>query len=82
VPRIIAQRELRNQNAAIMNAVASGESFLIARNGVVVAELRPVEQARRTFVPKAVFAAVAAKSPHIDAAAFRADMDRFIDQQL
>lgn len=79
---IIPQRELRNQNAAIMNAVAAGESFVITRNGTPVAELRPTERARRVFVPKAELAAVAARGPHIDAAAFRADLDRVVDQSL
>jgi len=65
-----------------MSAVASGERFLITRNGTLVAELRPIEPARRTFVPKAVFAVAAAHSPPIDAGVLRAEMDRLIDQRL
>lgn len=37
----ISQRELRNENARIVRAVESGESFLVTRNGVPVAVLRP-----------------------------------------
>lgn len=39
--RTITQRELRNQSAAIMDAVESGETLRITRNGVEVAEIRP-----------------------------------------
>ena len=36
----ITQRELRNDNAEIIRRVEAGESFVVARNGVPVAELR------------------------------------------
>ena len=80
--RVIPQRELRNQNAAIMAAVSEGETFVVTRNGTPVAELRPVARERRRFVAKAALAQAVAQSPHIDAAAFRADMDRLVDQTL
>jgi prevent-host-death family protein len=79
MPTVIPQRELRNQNAAIIAAVAAGESFVVTRNGAPVAEVRPVMSPRRTFLPKVELAAVAADSRHIDAAAFRADIDKLID---
>ena len=78
----IPQRALRNDNAAIIAAVAAGETFVVTRNGEPVAELRPVERARRTFVPKAEIAAMATGSTHIDSAAFRADLDRVLDPYL
>lgn len=40
--RSISQRELRNDNATIMRAVESGESFVVTRRGVPVARLTPV----------------------------------------
>jgi prevent-host-death family protein len=79
---VIPQRELRNQNAAIIAAVAAGESFVVTRNGTPVAELRPVSVVRRTLVPRAEVAAVAANSGHLDAEAFRADLDRIIDPNV
>lgn len=79
--RQIAQRQLRNQNAAVVAAVIAGESFVVTRSGTPVAELRPIAQGRRTFVAKATVAAVAAQSTHIDAAAFRNDVDRLVDQR-
>jgi prevent-host-death family protein len=80
--KVIAQRELRNQNAAIIAAVAAGQSFVVTRNGTPVAELRPIAPSRRTFVASAAIAEVAAGSPHIDAAGFEADLDRVIDRTL
>jgi prevent-host-death family protein len=79
---VIPQRELRNQNAAIIEAVAGGESFVITRNGTPVAELRPIAGPQRAFVSKAQIAAVAARSGPIDAAQFRADLDGLVDQSL
>lgn len=40
--RSISQRELRNDNAAIIRAVEAGESFTVTRRGVPVARLTPV----------------------------------------
>ncbi len=80
--KVIPQRELRNQSAAIMAAVAAGESFVVTRNGTPVAELRPLAPGRRTFVPRREVVALAAGSPHIDAVAVRADLDRLVDQSL
>lgn len=80
--KVIAQRELRNQNAAVMAAVASGQGFVITRNGTPVAELQPISRGRRTFVPRAEIIELAAGSPRIDQAAFRADQERLVDQEL
>lgn len=79
--RVIAQRELRNQNAQIIAAVEAGASFVVTRNGTPVAELRPLTTGRRRFVPRAEIAAVAA-GPRVDAAAFRRDLDAAIDPRL
>ena len=80
--RVIAQRELRNNNAEIMNAVASGETFIVTRHGVPVAELRPLAIERRTFLSKADIERIFAHSPRIDRDAFRRDSDAVVDQQI
>jgi prevent-host-death family protein len=80
--KTIAQRELRNDNAKVIEAVAAGESFVVTRNGVPVAELRPIRQTRRTFVPVAELLALAAAGPRINLERFRADLDRVVDQSL
>ena len=79
---VIPQRDLRNQNATIIDAVASGETFVVTRNGTPVAEIRPVTHARRPLVPKSEVLAATAQSPHLDAASFRADLDRLVDQSV
>lgn len=42
----IGQRELRNDNAEIIRRVLVGESFVITRNGVPVADLIPHQKMR------------------------------------
>ncbi|TAM90611.1 MAG: type II toxin-antitoxin system prevent-host-death family antitoxin [Jatrophihabitans sp.] len=37
----IAQRELRNNNADILNRVQAGERFVVTRNGIAVADVVP-----------------------------------------
>jgi antitoxin (DNA-binding transcriptional repressor) of toxin-antitoxin stability system len=49
--RNITQRELRNDSGAIMRALDAGETFVVTRNGVPAAELRPIK--RRRFVATA-----------------------------
>lgn len=76
---IIPQRELRNNNAAIVDRVARGQTFVVTRHGQPVAELRPVGRGRGRLVPRATLAAVAARAGHLDARSFRADLDRLLD---
>jgi prevent-host-death family protein len=80
--KTIAQRELRNDNARVIEAVVAGESFVVTRNGVPVAELRPIQQNRRTFVPTAELLLLASTGPRIDRQRFREDLDRVADQGL
>src|SRR5205807_8903192 len=47
---IIPQRELRNNNAAIVDRVARGQTFVVTRHGTPVAELRPVGRGRGRLV--------------------------------
>lgn len=82
VPKTIAQRELRNDNATVMDAVANGETFVVTRNGVPVAEIRPVRGHRRTLVPRAEIVALAAAGPSVDARALRKELDAAMDQSL
>lgn len=80
--RTIAQRELRNDNAKVIDAVTAGETFVVTRNGEPVAELRPIRAVRRTFVTREEVAALAGAAVRIDHRRFRADLDRSIDQDL
>jgi len=78
--RSITQRELRNDSAAVLREVQAGQTVIVTRNGMPVAELRPIQPHR--FVPRAVIAETAAQAPRIDADRFRADLDSVIDQSL
>ena len=77
--RVISQRELRNDSAAILRALDRGEEFVVTRNGVPVGELKP---ARRHFVSRDTLLAAVANSPHIDGERFRADVDSILDQGI
>ncbi|EQD41258.1 prevent-host-death family protein [mine drainage metagenome] len=78
--RTITQRELRNESAAVLREVQAGQTIIVTRNGVPVAELRQIQP--RRFVPRAVIAKTAARAPRIDADRFRADLDAVIDQSV
>ncbi|TLW92370.1 type II toxin-antitoxin system Phd/YefM family antitoxin [Saccharomonospora piscinae] len=45
--KVIGQRELRTNCAAVMDAVEAGETYHVTRNGVEVAEVRPLPRRRR-----------------------------------
>ena len=76
--RVITQRELRNQSAAVLREVEAGRTFVLTRNGTPVAELRPIRP--RRFVPRATIADAGTNAPRVDARQFRADLDSVIDQ--
>lgn len=76
--RIITQRELRNDSGAVLREVQAGQMIIVTRNGVPVAELRPIPP--RRFVPRAVIADAAGRAPRIDAGRLRADLDVVVDQ--
>ncbi len=50
--RTIAQRELRNHIGRALREVEAGERLRVTVNGRPVADLVPVGEARRTFVPR------------------------------
>jgi prevent-host-death family protein len=78
--RVITQRELRNQSAAVLREVEAGQTLVVTRNGTPVAELRPIRP--RRFVPRSTLADAAAGAPRIDAGRFRADLDAVVDQRI
>jgi prevent-host-death family protein len=76
--RVISQRELRNDSAAVLREVQAGQTIIVTRNGTPVAELRPLPP--RRFVPRRVIADAAARAPRVDATRLRADLDAVVDQ--
>ncbi|MGH9381736.1 MAG: type II toxin-antitoxin system Phd/YefM family antitoxin [Thermoanaerobaculia bacterium] len=75
--RIITQRELRNDSAAVLREVQAGQKITVTRNGMPVAELRPVPP--RRFVSRAAIADAARRAPRVDLARLRADLDAVVD---
>jgi prevent-host-death family protein len=76
--KVITQRELRNDSARVLREVQAGETVVVTRYGVPVAELRPVPP--RRFVRRAVIADAAQRAPRVDAARLRRDLDAVVDQ--
>jgi antitoxin (DNA-binding transcriptional repressor) of toxin-antitoxin stability system len=75
--RVITQRELRNDSARVLREVEAGETLVVARGGVPIAELRPAQP--RRFVPKATIAMAAARAPRVDFIRLRADLNAVVD---
>lgn len=71
--KTITQRELRDNSAAVMDAVEAGETFRITRNGIEVAELRRVERRRQLTAEELV--ARARRLPRVDYAEMRREAD-------
>ena len=78
--RLVSQRELRNDSAAVLREVQAGRSVVVTRNGTPIAVLQPLASDR--FVPRAVVADAAITAPHIDRRAFCADLDAVVDQSV
>ena len=74
--QVITQRELRNDSGEIMRRLDQGETFIITRNGVPVAELAPLR--RHRFVPASSVVAMYRNAPPLDAQRFRDDLDTVV----
>ena len=73
--KVISQREFRNNSAAVMDAVEAGETYHITRNGVKIAELRPLPRRRRPTAETLVERH--RRLPRVDHARLRQDADDF-----
>lgn len=78
--RTITQRELRNDSAAVLREVQTGQTLIVTPNGVPVADLRPIQP--RRLVPRVIIAEAAVRGPRIDAERFRANVDAVVDQSV
>ncbi len=77
--KVISQREFRNNSAAVMDAVEAGETFHVTRNGVEIAEVRPLPRRRRFTAEELVERHK--RLPRVDYAAMRADADEFFGEE-
>ena len=78
----IAQRELRNDNAKVIERVIAGETFVVTRNGIPVAQVQPVRETRSHFVSRDELLAFVGVGPDIEFRSFRDDLDSLIDPDL
>lgn len=84
---VISQRELRNDSGAIMRRVERGESFVVTRNGVPIADLiphRPGASNQRRAVPVADIESGLRDLPEWGVAEFQrelAALDEAVDDQ-
>jgi prevent-host-death family protein len=76
--QVISQREFRNNSAAIMDAVEAGETYHVTRNGVPVAELRPLSRRRRLSAEELVERH--RKLPKIDYTRMRQEADELLGE--
>jgi prevent-host-death family protein len=71
--------ELRNNGGDILRRVQRGERVVVTRNGIPVAELRPVP---RPSVGPAELIRRRKHLPRVDTATLRRDIDNLIDPSL
>ena len=79
-PRTIAHRELRDQTAAALDAVEAGETIVVTRDGIPVAEVRPVVR-KPTSVNSEDLRRIFATTPSPDYALMRAEIDEFFGSE-
>jgi prevent-host-death family protein len=77
--KTISQREFRNNSAAVMDAVEAGETYHITRNGIEVAELRPLPRRRRLTAEELV--AKHRRLPRVDHGLMRQEADEFFGSE-
>ncbi|MBF6548442.1 type II toxin-antitoxin system Phd/YefM family antitoxin [Nocardia brasiliensis] len=77
--KVITQREFRNNSAAVMDAVEAGETFRVTRNGVEIAELRPVNRRRRLTAEELVDKH--RRLPRLNYAEMRKEADEFFGSE-
>ncbi len=78
--KAINQRELGNDSGTVLRDVQAGQTIVVTRNGVPVAELRPI--APRRFAARDALAAAARMIPAVDARRLRADLDAVVKQAV
>ncbi|SNT64205.1 prevent-host-death family protein [Streptosporangium subroseum] len=77
--KTITQREFRNNSAAVMDAVETGEVYHITRNGIEVAELRPLPRRRRLTAEELV--ARHRRLPRVNHELMRQEADEFFGEE-
>lgn len=77
--KAVTVRELRNHGGEVINRVLHGETMVVTRDGIDVAELRPL---RMKGLSSAELVARRRHLPHMDDRKLRSDIDEIIDSAL
>jgi prevent-host-death family protein len=75
----VAVRDLRNHGGKVLDRVAGGETLTVTRDGVAVAELRPLP---RRPLPAAILLQRWRGLPAVDPLKLRTDIDDLMDPSL
>jgi len=75
----VSVRELRNHGGEVLNRVSRGESLIVTRDGVGVAELRPLP---RPSLATSELVRRWSRLPAMDPEALPRDIDSIVDQSL
>jgi antitoxin (DNA-binding transcriptional repressor) of toxin-antitoxin stability system len=75
----VGVRDLRNHGGKILDRVAGGEALTVTRDGLAVAELRPLP---RRPLPAAILLQRWHGLPPVDPMTLRADIDDLVDPSL
>ncbi|WP_285727832.1 type II toxin-antitoxin system Phd/YefM family antitoxin [Psychromicrobium xiongbiense] len=75
----VSVRELRNHGGEILQRVAHGESLIVTRDGLEMAELQPLRRRSRRTEQLILSRR---HLPRVDVKALRADLDKILDADL
>jgi len=76
--REISQRELRNDSGAVLREVEGGETLIVTRNGVPIAQLSPLHRRKIVLIQQVLD--IFRNAPALDGDRFFADIDARVDQ--
>ncbi|MEV6164140.1 PhdYeFM domain-containing protein [Streptomyces sp. NPDC052052] len=78
--KTITQRELAARSKAVLDDVEAGEVYHVTRNGIEIAEVRPLST-RRRFVSVEEMQRKWRTAPRVDSARMRAEADAFFGNE-
>ncbi|MFI2367075.1 type II toxin-antitoxin system Phd/YefM family antitoxin [Streptomyces sp. NPDC018833] len=78
--KTITQRELAARSKAVLDDVEAGETYHVTRNGIKIAEVRPLSP-RRRYVPVEEIQRKWRNAPPVDHARMRAEADEFFGDE-
>jgi len=78
----ISNHDLKADYVAIIESVVQGQTFIVMKDGVPVAEIAPISPVRSRFVKQEALAPWVNRGPALDASEWQADLDGVVDQRI